>query len=553
MIKTENQNQIILTIAIFLFAAFLRFYNLAGPDLWVDEPFHLYVAESLQQDGSLKLPSGELYNRAKLYAYSTFLSTKILGLTEIGIRFPSALFGFLSLIFFFFFTRKLFGYKVAILSLLLLSILPLEVGWSRVSRFYTLFQFFTILTWYFFYVGFIRDDSQSTAIITKFNLIQIVRSWNICWFYLILAIMSLLIAISIQVIGVFLIIPVFMFLIIYCVYLFFKTDLKQVLYTKYFLIPAFAIVLFLIGFLLIPQVKETIQYSLSYIPLFAKNSSAQDRMRFVKYIMGKQLFPLGAFFAIGIIQAIFRLNKSIIYSSLFFIIQVLLFTFVFSYRLFQYIYNVLPFFIVVSSFAIINVFENESSVFIGTKNLLYKVASKLMKKPSRIIYIFFLVMIFSADFFREGIKIPFIKAGQSNGAVTFLEWQDAAEYVKKQKNGSDIILTTLPLTMKYYLGSVNYNLNLYDFKIATTKSLKDSDNQFYDFYSGVRFIENKSKLDSLVRNHSSGFIIIDTYRLLHHQYISPEVRKYLEHYLSEEFVSSNQTVRVYRWNSKINE
>ena len=151
----SNAFSVFWVILILSFALFLRMYNLGKLSLWTDESNHLYAAQSIQEDGSFKLPSGHDYGRAKLFSYCTAISTTIFGLNEFGIRFPSALFGFLSLVICFFLTKKLLGISVATVSLILLSVLPLEIGWARVSRFYTMFQFFTILLWYAFFISFL--------------------------------------------------------------------------------------------------------------------------------------------------------------------------------------------------------------------------------------------------------------------------------------------------------------------------------------------------------------------------------------------------------------
>lgn len=539
-----------LVILIFAFALFLRMYNLGKFSMWVDESYHLYVSQSLNENGSMKLPSGHEYGRAKLFSYLTALSTKIFGLNEFGLRFPTALFGFLSLLIFFIFTRKLLGNSIAIVALILLAVLPLEVGWARVTRFYTLFQFFTILVWYSFYTGFIKRNSflSKPDLHSRISIESIIRSWEINWFYLFLFFIFLICAVSVQVIGVFPLLAIFVFLVMCSIYTYFKADITRFLLSKYFIFTVAAI-LFFTPFLLFNQVRATIEYGIDYIPAFAKNPGAMDRMKYMKFIMGKGIFPLGVFFIIGLLQSLFRLNKVIVYSALFFIVQVFLFTFVFAYRADQYIYNVLPFFILVASYSIVTIIRHEKEKFKNGKNFIYQFIGSHLKEPFRLVYVLFILLLFSTPFFIEGISAPFHKVGESNGAIIFSEWKEAAEFVNKKEIESKIILTTLPLTVKYYLGKVDYNLNLSDVEVAQINSTTDSNGRLYDFYSGIYFIETAAELDSLVQNTTAGYIIVDTYRLIHSFYITRDVSQYMDKNLTLDYITPKQTIRVYSWDN----
>ncbi len=539
-----------LAFAFFILAVFLRFYNLGQPNLWVDEPYHLYVAESIDDNGSLQLPSGETYGRAKLFAYSTFFSSKLFGLNEFGIRFPSALFGVVVLILFFFFIKRLMNFPVAVIMLFFMAVMPFQIGWARVSRFYTLFQIFTILAWFFFYIGFERTGRQEKYSKKNPNIIfQTIRNWDINWYYLILFVVSTLLAISVQVIGVFILVAVYLYILSNFIYKFITVDLKTSITSKYFFFSTLGVVVFGIVWFLFPQAKAMIIYGISYIPAWAQDDVAQDRLLFFKFIMGKELFPLGAFFLLGIFQCVVRLNRVVFYTAILFITQIFLFTFVFSYRMYQYIYNIFPFFVLIVSYAIVNFLSSEKNYIEKSWNFFQSISRKFKKVSLKYMYIVFFFFIPFSEFFMDGIIIPFYKPGRSNGAVSFLEWKIAADYVRNHDSENSVILTTLPLTIKYYSGRVDYNINLSDYELSKEKLLFDENHVLSDYYSGLPFIESTAKLDSLVQSTESGFIILDTHRLLNDQYISPEMRNYFEVRLKEEFVTPGQTIWIYSWRS----
>jgi len=538
-------------ISILSLALFLRLYNLSDLSLWDDEPYHLYVSQSIIEDGSFDLPSGHAYARAKPFAYLTALSAKIMGVNEFGIRFPTALFGFLCLVLFFILTKKLLGNSVAVVTLLLLTVLPLEIGWARVTRFYTLFQFFTILVWYTFFMGFLNKNSfiKKSKSKSKFSIKEMIADWEINWFYILLFIIVLLVAISIQIIGVFLLVSLILTIVVFGIYVFFKTDIATFLKSKYFIFVAAAIIISVVTVLIFPKIRDMIEYGVSYIPAFAKNPSAQDRMKYIKFIMGKDVFPIGAMFVLGAIQALFRLNKVVIYSALFFIVQVFLFSFVFAYRANQYIYNVIPFFILVAGYGIVNIINQEKLKLKESRNFIHQFLSKYFKEPAKVVSLLFIVILIAMPFFLEGVTIPFNKPGASNGAVTFEEWNEATEYVKNNKINSAKILTTHPLIVKYYLGKVDYNLNLTEIEVAKINATMDSSGKYYDFYSGTQFINSAALLDSLVKTTPDGYIIVNTFCLIQPQYISEEIKQYIGDNLTEAYLSPYGTVRVYSWNN----
>lgn len=140
---------------IFLLAAFLRFYKLGviPNGLYQDETAIGYNAYSILQTGrdehGLKFP---LYFKSfgdyklPVYIYLTALSVKLFGLTEWAVRFPSALFGTLTIPLLFFLLQKLFkSYLLSLIASLLLAINPWHLHYSRASFEVTLALFFFLL------------------------------------------------------------------------------------------------------------------------------------------------------------------------------------------------------------------------------------------------------------------------------------------------------------------------------------------------------------------------------------------------------------------------
>lgn len=132
-----------LLILIFLLGFFLRFYKLGEIPygFYQDESAIGYNAFSIMQTGHDEhSQSFPLYFKSfgdyklPIYIYLSIPAIKAFGLTEFAIRFPSMLFGFLTLIVFYFFTRALTrNNNLALIAAGLLAINPWHLHYSRAT------------------------------------------------------------------------------------------------------------------------------------------------------------------------------------------------------------------------------------------------------------------------------------------------------------------------------------------------------------------------------------------------------------------------------------
>ncbi len=147
-------------LLIVLIAGFLRFYNLGTnpPSLTWDETAWGYNAYSLGINGKDEfgrfLPHDYLESfgdfKPPMYAYLDVIPVKIFGLNEFATRFPSALFGVLTVLMTFFLVRRIFPTsknrdQIAILSALFLAISPWHILLSRAAFEANVATFFLVL------------------------------------------------------------------------------------------------------------------------------------------------------------------------------------------------------------------------------------------------------------------------------------------------------------------------------------------------------------------------------------------------------------------------
>ena len=155
---------------IILLASFLRLYKLGSvpPSLYWDEASLGYNAYSILTTGHdehgrfLPLTNFAAFGDYKPpgYIYATVPSIAVFGLNEFAIRFPSALFGILTVLLSYFLAKKLFeNAVVALLTSFFLAISPWHLQFSRGAFEANLGLFFSTLGIYLF-LKFAKDNPR---------------------------------------------------------------------------------------------------------------------------------------------------------------------------------------------------------------------------------------------------------------------------------------------------------------------------------------------------------------------------------------------------------
>lgn len=114
-----------LPVLYFIFLFIIVFINNERVSLWdQDEAAYAGFAKEMIHTGNWLIPDfmwSEIHRKTPLHFWDIALSYKIFGINEFGVRFPSALFTFLTYLFIYFAGRPLFGKKIAFLSVVVLS------------------------------------------------------------------------------------------------------------------------------------------------------------------------------------------------------------------------------------------------------------------------------------------------------------------------------------------------------------------------------------------------------------------------------------------------
>lgn len=174
----NKANTVIFTILIItiIYATLVRFINLDRLAYWGDDGMTYIGTISTYEHGYPILPSGNImYHNIASY-YLRIIPIYLFGDNEFSFRLPSALFGVLLIPLIFLLIKELTNKHIATITSVLVAINAWQIEFSREARYYSEFQFFYILTVYFFYKGFFKDNKiyKILAIIFIFITTQIV-------------------------------------------------------------------------------------------------------------------------------------------------------------------------------------------------------------------------------------------------------------------------------------------------------------------------------------------------------------------------------------------
>lgn len=150
-----NINKLILLLAILLIGLFLRVYDLSNESLWLDEGYSIIFA-NLNLSQIFFLPE----TNPPLYYIILHWWINLFGDSEFFVRFPSVIFGFLSIFMVYKVGNQIFDKDVGILSSLLLGLSVFHIHYSQEARTYSLSVLLTLLSIYFF-IKLLRKKSYT--------------------------------------------------------------------------------------------------------------------------------------------------------------------------------------------------------------------------------------------------------------------------------------------------------------------------------------------------------------------------------------------------------
>lgn len=135
----RNGRSDLFLLLILALAAFLRSVNLGTLGYRGDEDLTWLAVRGIQEHGVPLLPSGVIYDRGLPYHYLTTLFAALFGTTLEGLRLPSLVCSFGTIIFVYLLVRDMAGRVAGFLAALLLAVSPWEHMYARMARMYAPF------------------------------------------------------------------------------------------------------------------------------------------------------------------------------------------------------------------------------------------------------------------------------------------------------------------------------------------------------------------------------------------------------------------------------
>lgn len=132
--RHKKTDYIALGVSLTTFAA-ITLVNAPRASIWFDEAFSAYIAQFSFWDIA-RFTAGDVH--PPFYYWLLKIWSDLFGTTELAYRSLSILFGLAAIVVAFFLMRKLFGRRVAGVSLLFLTVSPMLVRYSDEARMYTL-------------------------------------------------------------------------------------------------------------------------------------------------------------------------------------------------------------------------------------------------------------------------------------------------------------------------------------------------------------------------------------------------------------------------------
>ena len=153
MLKKKHSWPGLFMVVLLAIGFFYRIYGLiANHSFWTDENHLAIFARAILERGKPVLANGYHTRIYQLIPYYlSAISAKIFGLNEFAIRFPSVIFGVLTIWAVYLLGKELFSKNVGLVAALFTTFLKIEILWSRQARPYQALQFFFVLGAWFAY------------------------------------------------------------------------------------------------------------------------------------------------------------------------------------------------------------------------------------------------------------------------------------------------------------------------------------------------------------------------------------------------------------------
>ena len=166
----ENNN---LLYTIILIGFLLRVLRIGNQSLWNDEVTTFLQTNSHSIKEVYLTVLGDEGHIGPLYHILNFLFTSIFGYEEWALRFPSAVYNSISVIFVYLIAKGLFETRIGLFSSFIYAISPIQIYYAQEARMYSLWVMLMLIWFYQFLIFQKKPDLKNTIILTLFAVLNI--------------------------------------------------------------------------------------------------------------------------------------------------------------------------------------------------------------------------------------------------------------------------------------------------------------------------------------------------------------------------------------------
>lgn len=484
----------------------LRVNNLSvNYSFWTDEDHVAIFSRAILERGAPVLSNGySTGSFQSLWYWITAFSMKIFGINEFAARFPSVVFGVLTIGAVFLLTSKLFGRKVGLVSSFLTTFLNIEILWSRQARPYQAIQFIFLLEIYLFILILEAVDKKAR--------------W---WPYFVLE-TALIIAGSLM--HWFGLMPLAIFSSYFLIFRFkdIKTSaniLLKRLKHKPFKWGGLILVFLVFLAVLLEKIGFYAAVKGAILPAYGK-IGFYNHLGYYHSFLWRQYGMLVLLGLIGLLVALakdFKRNSLVI----FFLGVVIAFV---NFRLrvpfSRYLYPVFSLLVILAAYGLSVISE-----------AIEKSIPDTFKPFKRWVYLFLAVFLV-ANGYKFGLKPkPFYSLNADMQEIPEVDFKGLYKYIS-EKTGNDhewVLVTTWADHATWYLGETKPEYWLRDKNVVYKEER--------DLLSGALILGNVTELDTVISSHPKGFVILESWE--------PYIPEGAEEYVKENLTKEIEVDRIY--------
>ncbi|UCE37884.1 MAG: glycosyltransferase family 39 protein [Thermoplasmata archaeon] len=509
----------LLLISFILLGGGLRLFELTSRPFVADEGISTMAAIDIYKTGYPPTTPGDVvYWRSVFHTSSMAIFFQFLGISVFVARLPSVIAGTLTILLIYYFGKELMNWKVGLIAAFLLSVNTLAIDLSREARMYAFFQFFYLLSLYFFYKGFEVKEGKTLRL---FN--DRIKIENIRPFYIVSSFGVFLISFLCHQGTAVLILGIIGYAVVMSVILRKKDPTSVVYLDKYLLLLLLSIIIIIAGILMItltdygqkfPSLTSYLSINLGAI----KTSIVYNGFYFI------QNFPIEWCFAtLGLFLILRNRRKNEFFLMLSFLVPLVfqLLFFHFTFIGYKYIFHLIPLFIILSAYGIYEVARYLRA---------FEYLRVHLNIIPRLFCIFLCVLIIFAGF-------SYAYFSTHRGKMASPYWREACEYVLINSKNDTSLIASVGIIPYFFLESDEYGLRP-EYPEYAHKNITIYDRPY---------LHTREDLENFTRTHDNGWILIDMDRWNWEEVITEDAKMYLQENMTYHPYKYHGYLFIYSW------